>query len=191
MKPRSAKAPARWRWLRLTQSNAASGSPRVADCTSSSSAARRPGSVSAFGLRPPPGRRMRCFRLAVLRNSASPRPIVLRATPVASDTAATPPRPAACASVAANSRRARSSRCGASVSNRALIPALSIIQSARTHPATESDRLPRVQPQNPESIIPPQALSGGVAAWFLDRVAATDQPTVLRQSALVRPRCKV
>jgi hypothetical protein len=80
---------------------------RVPPASSSSSASSSPGSVSIFGLRPPPGRRTRrVSRAFSLRNSARPRPIVLRATPVASDTAATPPRPAAWASVAANSRRA-------------------------------------------------------------------------------------
>jgi len=103
-------------------SKLASGSPRIADCTSSSKASNSPGSVSIFGLPPPPGRRMRRVGSRFsLRNSARPRPIVLRATPVASDTAVMPPHPASSASFAANSRRARSSREGASLSNRALI----------------------------------------------------------------------
>jgi hypothetical protein len=111
LKPRSASACARWRWLRLTHNNAASGSPRIANCTSASRASRSPGSVSIFGLRPPPGRRMRrVSRVSWLRNSASPRPIVLRAPPVASATAATPPQPTARAFIAANYRRDRSPR---------------------------------------------------------------------------------
>src|SRR6516165_6056174 len=55
-----------------------------------------------------------------------PRPIVLGATPVAAATAAMPPRPAATASEAATSRRPRSLRNGATVSNRWRIKAVSI-----------------------------------------------------------------
>jgi hypothetical protein len=48
------------------------------------------------------------------RNSARPRPIVLRAIPVMRDSADTPPHPADRASAAANRRRPRSSRTGSS-----------------------------------------------------------------------------
>src|ERR1700730_10096124 len=129
VKPRSASARARWRWLLLTHSNAASGSPRIADCTSLASASSSPGSVSVFGLRPPPARRMRSgVGFSPFRNSASPRPIVLRARPVTAETAVTPPRPNASASLAATSRRSRSFRNGASASKRALMLAVSITQ---------------------------------------------------------------
>lgn len=62
------------------------------------------GSASVSALRPPPARRTPPFALsdALPRNSSRPRPIVLRAIPVASETAAIPPHPAASASDAAN-----------------------------------------------------------------------------------------
>jgi hypothetical protein len=79
-------------------------------------------------LRPPPGRRTRsASSRAAVASSFKPRPIVLTAMPVARDTAAIPPYPAARASVAANSRRPRSSRCGKSKAKRAQMPAGSII----------------------------------------------------------------
>jgi len=55
--------------------------------------------------------------------------IVLRATPVALETAVTPPRPAARASLAMNSRRARSFNRGESASNRAFIAMPSITRA--------------------------------------------------------------
>src|SRR4029077_14756683 len=48
------------------------------------------------------------------------------AIPVARQTATTPPRPAACASLAANKRRPRSSKNGTNASKRALIAETSI-----------------------------------------------------------------
>src|SRR4051812_37885011 len=53
VKPRSVSARARWRWLLLTHSKAASGSPRMADCTSSPKASSRPGCVSTRWCRTP------------------------------------------------------------------------------------------------------------------------------------------
>ena len=65
------------------------------------------------GLPPPPIRRIRHSASAVSpARSFKPRPIVLAAMPVAADTAAIPPHPAAFASVAASKRRSRSFRCG-------------------------------------------------------------------------------
>src|SRR5271157_4986006 len=55
--------------------------------------------------------------------------MVLRATPVARETSATPPRPAARASQAANRRLSFSFRTGESASKRAVIAAVSIIQA--------------------------------------------------------------
>ncbi len=55
---------------------------------------------------------------------------MLRATPVTSETETMPPRPAACASLAAHNRRARSSRCGKSDLKRARIALISIIQQS-------------------------------------------------------------
>src|SRR5205814_4973806 len=51
-------------------------------------------------------------------SSATPRLIVLRASPLAAATAVTPPRPSDIASLAANSRRPRSSKNGDILSNR-------------------------------------------------------------------------
>src|SRR5271166_1487145 len=130
MKPRSASAADRRRWLLLTHRKAASGSPRIDDCTSSFNASKSPGWVSIAGLLPPPRRRTRppnCS--APASRSARPRPMVLRATPVARETSATPPRPAARASQAANRRLSFSFRTGESASKRAVIAAVSIIQA--------------------------------------------------------------
>jgi hypothetical protein len=54
------------------------------------------------------------YRTAPDWRSARPRPMVLRAIPVVSETAAIPPRPAARASLAANRRRSLSLRNGPS-----------------------------------------------------------------------------
>ncbi len=106
VKPLSASAADRWRWLLLTHIKGASGSPRMDDCTNSFKAAKIPGWVSIAGLPPPPCRRTRMLDITgPERRSARPRSIVLRARPVACDTATTPPRPAARASLAANNRR--------------------------------------------------------------------------------------
>src|ERR1700733_12777127 len=111
MKPRLASAAERWRWLRLTQRNAASGSPRIDGSASSFKASKIPGCVSIAGFCPPPLRRTRSLhRPAPDRRSAKPRPMVLRAIPVVRETAAIPPRPAARASLAANRRRSLSLR---------------------------------------------------------------------------------
>jgi hypothetical protein len=84
LKPKSASAADRWRWLLLTHSKAASGSPRIADCTKSFKVSRSPGCVSVAGLPPPPRRRTRELNItAPERKSARPRSIVLRAIPVA------------------------------------------------------------------------------------------------------------
>jgi hypothetical protein len=69
-------------------------------------------------------------RGSVLRSSASPRLIVLRATPVALETAVMPPRPAARASLATNNRRARSFSRGESAAKRALTAMVSITRAS-------------------------------------------------------------
>ena len=126
----SANVADKWRWLLLTHIKAASGSPRMDDCTNSFKAARIPGCVSIAGLPPPPCRRTRMLDItAPERRSARPRSIVLRARPVARDTATTPPRPAARASLAANNRRPFSSSDSARASNRALMAEISITRS--------------------------------------------------------------
>src|SRR5215475_14278198 len=83
-------------------------------------------SVVLSGLRPPPGRRTRPSDISFRRSSASPRPMVLRARPVARITALTPPRPAAIASAAPKRRRPLSSNFGESVSYRSRIADSSI-----------------------------------------------------------------
>ncbi len=72
-----------------------------------------PGSCSTSVLRPPPSRRTQPPTSGSPSSSSRrPRPIVLGAIPVARHAAAIPPWPAARASLAANSRRPRSSRWG-------------------------------------------------------------------------------
>ena len=61
--------------------------------------------------------------------SFSPRSMVLRASPVISDTATRPPHPAARTSLAANKRRPRSSRFEPSASHRRQIDCVSIMQT--------------------------------------------------------------
>ena len=90
-------------------------------------ASRSPGWDSVAGLLPPPCRRTRVLHItAPDRRSDRPRPMVLRAIPVACVTAAMPPRPAARASLAANRRRPLSSRIGSRAAKRALMAARSI-----------------------------------------------------------------
>jgi hypothetical protein len=66
---------------------------------------------------------------AAKRSSARSRSILLRATPVALETAVTPPRPAARASLATNSLRARSFSRGDSASKRAFMATMSITRA--------------------------------------------------------------
>ena len=108
----------------------ASGSPRIADSTSSSKASKKPRlgldrwlaatSRPAYAIAQPHGTRPQVRQAATNRAARDP---------VARDTAATPPRPAARASLAANNRRSRSSRNGESASKRAVIAAVSIMQT--------------------------------------------------------------
>ena len=62
-------------------------------------------------------------------SSLRPRPIVLAAIPVIRETVAMPPYPALFASVAANSRRPRSSRCGDNDAKRSLMGSESLIRT--------------------------------------------------------------
>src|SRR6266704_2094144 len=111
-------------WLSLQRllevhSSGDCGSPRVSGSTSARRSSSKFASVSLTGLRPPPARRTRSKSgVSPARNSASPRPIVLRAIPVARITATIPPCPADVASAAAKRRRPRSSSTGASASKR-------------------------------------------------------------------------
>src|ERR1700722_6756665 len=111
-------------WLSLRRllevhSSGDCGSPRVSGSTSARRSSSKFASVSLRGLRPPPPRRTRSKSgVSPARNSASPRPIVLRAIPVARITAMIPPCPADVASAAAKRRRPRSSSTGARASKR-------------------------------------------------------------------------
>src|SRR5712664_3468897 len=111
-------------WLSLRRllevhSSGDCGSPRVSGSTSARRSSSKFASVSLRGLRPPPTRRTRSKSgVSPARNSASPRPIVLRAIPVARITAIIPPCPADVASAAAKRRRPRSSSTGERASKR-------------------------------------------------------------------------
>src|SRR5215210_4846688 len=148
--PRAASSPASRRRLLQVQRSGAIGSPRSLGATSASRSSSRGASVATRGLRPPPGRRTRsASSRAAVASSFKPRPIVLTAMPVARDTAAIPPYPAVRASVAANSRRLRSSRWGNSKVKRARMPVGSIIPT-RYGIAP----LPRIQPSTPIHLFP-------------------------------------
>lgn len=69
------------------------------------------------------------FRSNVLRQLPQARPMVLAAIPVIRETVAMPPYPALLASVAANSRRPRSSRCGDNDAKRSLMGSESLIHT--------------------------------------------------------------
>ena len=63
MKPRSASAAERSRWLLLTHRKGASGSPRIDGSTRSFKASKIPGCVSVAGFCPPPIRRTRSLQV--------------------------------------------------------------------------------------------------------------------------------
>src|SRR5665213_2394813 len=88
------------------------GSPRVVGSTSASRSGSSVASLSVRYLPPPPGRRIRSsaagFVASRFSSSRSPRTILGRLSPVASETWSTPPQPIAWASVAAHSLRVRS-----------------------------------------------------------------------------------
>jgi len=89
--------------------NGDSGSPLVIGSIRASKSCIKVGSITDVGLRPPPGRRMRSgAKVSGDSNSLLPLMMVLRLMPVARDTAEIPPRPRACASVAAQRRLLRS-----------------------------------------------------------------------------------
>src|SRR4051795_1479516 len=148
--PRAASSLASRRRLLQVQRSGDIGSPRSLGATSASRSSSRAASVATSGLRPPPGRRTRsASSRAAVASSFKPRPIVLTAMPVARDTAAIPPYPAVRASVAANSRRRRSSRWGNSKVKRARMPVGSIIPT-RYGIAPR----PRIQPSAPIHLFP-------------------------------------
>src|SRR4051812_35003431 len=158
--PRAASSLASRRRLLQVQRSGDIGSPRSLGATSASRSSSRAASVATRGLRPPPGRRTRsASSWATVASSFKPRPIVLTAMPVARDTAAIPPYPAVRASVAANSRRLRSSRWGNSKVKRARMPVGSIIPTR--YGITP---LPRIQPSAPIHLFPDNHLESGPIA---------------------------
>src|SRR6185369_4779503 len=100
---------------------------------------------------------------AAVASSFKPRPIVLTAMPVARDTAAIPPYPAVRASVAANSRRLRSSRSGISSETRANAGRIDHPNTLRDHSTAENPTL------HPIHLFPDSHLGQGGA--FLARPA--------------------
>jgi hypothetical protein len=115
-----------------TQTRGRIGSPRVSGSTNRRNASRSAGSLSPRACRPPPLRRMRPVGKGAASKSSSPRLIVERASPVTLETSASPPRPAARTSAAANIRRPRSSSFLPNVSHRTRIAAESIIHTIYT-----------------------------------------------------------
>ena len=167
----------------------------VAGSTRRSRSASRLASRSVSGRGPPPSRRTRPPRGGGASRSFSPRPIVERASPVICETAASPPRPAARASLAANTRRPRSSRFEPSASHRcsippgrscrngnAQLPRQGIPQTCLSHSAAAS-RLPS------NSVIVANVLSaGGLArgeggSWCAPRSAGAPSRPALRRGA--------
>src|SRR4051812_24374966 len=160
--PRAASSLASRRRLLQVQRSGDIGSPRSLGATSASRSSSRAASVATRGLRPPPGRRTRsASSWAAVASSFKPRPIVLTAMPVARDTAAIPPYPAIRASVAANSRRLRSSRWGNSKVKRARMPVGSIIPTR--YGITP---LPRIQPSAPIHLFPDNHLASKCTASY-------------------------
>jgi len=88
------------------------------------------GSVAVSACRPPPRRRTKPASVSGASKSLRPRPIVLRATPVARAEALMPPYPAVRASAAANNRRPRSFKLRRTAAYRSPIADASIIRAA-------------------------------------------------------------
>ena len=121
-----------------------SGSFRVVESTRRLRSSSSLGSFAAVAVWPPPCRRIRPFGKADSPGrSLRCRSIGLRATPVANETAVTPPQPAACASAAATRRRTRSSRNGETASKRCFIAVVSIMTTRH------GTRTPNGNPINP------------------------------------------
>ncbi len=103
-------AAASFAWLFETHSSGRIGSPIVAGSSTRRRSSSNAGSATVSAGRPLPGRRTTPDSAPGSSRSFRPRPIVLRATPVARAAALIPPCPAARASAAANNRRPRSSK---------------------------------------------------------------------------------
>ena len=91
------------------------GLPRVAGCTSSSRASKRPGCLTSALMSPPPTARWRSDGSIPASTSRSALITVLRLMPEASATADFPPRPRPTAIAPATTRRCTSFRCGNTV----------------------------------------------------------------------------
>src|SRR5580704_3392694 len=133
--PVSRNATASFAWLFETHISGRIGSPIVTGSTNSRRSSSRVGSFSIRVGPPPPGRRTSPDNEPGLARSFKPRPIVLRATPVARDAAAMPPWPAVLASAAASRRRDRSFRSCSTAVNRSRITDVSIIPRVYGVPA--------------------------------------------------------
>src|SRR5208337_3712401 len=125
-----------------THSSGRTGSPSVAGSTRRLRSSSSVASVSVNDRGPPPSRRTWPGASGGASRSFSPRPMVLRASPVTLDTAARPPHPAARASLAANNRRPRSSRFEPSASQRCRIARKSIMQTLVARSAPPRNRPP-------------------------------------------------
>src|SRR5208283_3182338 len=108
--PIAHSAAASFAWLFETHSSGRTGSPIVAGSSSRRRSSSSVGSVTVSACLPLPGRRTTPDSAPGSSRSFRPRPIVLRAIPVARAAALIPPCPAVRASAATNSRRPRSSR---------------------------------------------------------------------------------
>src|SRR5262249_9158065 len=110
-----------------TQVRGRMGSPRVTGSTKRLRAGKRPGSLAATRLRPPPLRRTFPSGSGSQSRSSSPRLIVERASPVILATVLSPPRPAVRTSAAANMRFARSPSFEPIASHRRRMPSSSLL----------------------------------------------------------------
>src|SRR5271168_2205331 len=107
--PISCSAVASFSWLFETHRSGRIGSPIVAVSSNCRRSSSNVGSLVVIAGRPAPFRRTLPANEPGSLRSLMPRPMVLRATLVARDVAATPPCPAVRASAAACNRRPRSS----------------------------------------------------------------------------------
>src|SRR5215831_16048539 len=133
--PISCKAAASLSWLFETHNSGRMGSPRVTGSTMRFRSSMSVGSVLDKYRRPPPLRRSRPSGGGSASRSFNPRPMVERASPVICETSSRPPRPAARTSMAANTRRPRSSSFEPTVTQRSRI-AWQSIMSTRIGPFT-------------------------------------------------------
>src|SRR5271157_5934767 len=137
------------------------GHPSVAGSTMRRRSSISVGSRLDKARRPPPLRRTRPFGSGAASRSFRPRPMVERARPVISETASSPPHPAARTSPAANTRRPRSSSFEPTASQRLRIAWQSImpIRISKLERATARRNQMRQKK-------PPSGLGGGFCGWL-------------------------